>query len=404
MKALAGVIYLVLVSACVLTATGCPMSPGDSRGWEHRIYPLNEGNIIRQRDAGSYLVTGTAWIDEDDAQYYCLFIDAKGNIANYFGLRGVYAQSSLGPKATAVLASDDRVYIAGLTVRPGGPYNFEGRLRVVNVDSTGEISWDYTFGDEYVQPRGIVESSDGLIVVGAEIARMSDRREMLLALNKDGSVAWSTLIGQTPEERHGFAMRGLYAKPTGGFFAVGLDNSGGNWDAAIWAVDADGNDLWYRRYDSPGSNTGWKVQQASDGGFFVAGMTMLPNTKDRAYLLKLDADGEFEWERSDVYEPDNMGTDVEIWDMVVDDDGYIAMVGDEEVVDYVGTIPMISNRSFVMRLDSTGTLQWKQNFTGFIYGMDFTQQGTYITTGVSKKNDKYHIRVLELDKTGKVVN
>ncbi len=393
---------VLLIGAAVMT--GCPTAPSNV-GWEHRIYPANIGDIITQLDDGGYFVTGTAWVAEDYLEYYCLFFNDQGEVSGHFPLPGVYTQSRPGPKATALIGSDGHVYVAGLDVLPvSPPFYGDKRLRVLQVNSAGDISWDYTYGDEYTEPRGIVESSDGLIVVGAEIARMSDRREMLLALNKDGSVAWSTLIGQTPEERHGFAMRGLYAKPTGGFFAVGLDNSGGNWDAAIWAVDADGNDLWYRRYDSPGSNTGWKVQQASDGGFFVAGMTMLPNTKDRAYLLKLDADGEFEWERSDVYEPDNMGTDVEIWDMVVDDDGYIAMVGDEEVVDYVGTIPMISNRSFVMRLDSTGTLQWKQNFTGFIYGMDFTQQGTYITTGVSKKNDKYHIRVLELDKTGKVVN
>jgi hypothetical protein len=268
---------------------------------------------------------------------------------------------------------------------------------VVKTDTQGNILWDYTYGEEHWVPKAIVETMDGGIAIAVEIITLDrGRPEMLLKLDQDGGVVWAMEI---PAEHPRFVLSDAKLTADGGFVLAGYDSSSDP-DAAAWALDADGNSLWYRRYDRPGSNEARTVELAPDGGLYLGGIQMLPNAKRRPYLLKTDATGAFEWDRDDIYLPAYAGADVQVWDMVVDDEGYIAMVGDEITVDYIGTIPVISGNSFLMRLDPTGTIARKTDIAGLTYGIDFTQQGTYITTGVTEQ----YIRVLELDKNGNVVN
>lgn len=391
---------IVLVT---LVQLGCPSTPSRPlNGWNFALYSQSVGDVISENANGGYFVAGTAWIEGQLFQYFALTVGPNGVLESTFSLPGVFSQALSGPNATALQATDGSLYFAGLTQYPSGPDSAEGRLRVVRTDRVGNVHWDYNYGDAHWVPRAIVETPDGCAAIAVEKIAIGFRPEMILKLAPSGEVLW---LREIPEANSLFGMRSAVAADDGRVVAAGYDNSGDT-DAALWAVDEEGNHLWYYRYDRPGWHSLWDVTAAPDGGFYACGRFTLPSGKDRPYLLKVDRDGVFEWDRADIYAPEHAGSDVEIWDMVVDDEGYIAIVGDEEIVEYVPGVPLpvIRNNCFMMRLDAQGNLVWKKDFPGFLYALTATTQGTYMATGVTGTSKRYLIRLIELDKTGKVVN
>ena len=391
---------------CVLMGSlvGCPQPPRWTPvGWEYVLYPVNGGHAVSQRPDGGYFVAASANFDGEYFQYAFAFLDAFGSVESHFALPGVFTQVRSGPRTTALLGSDGHVYVAGLTVPDRGT-DFQGRLRVLKLDVAGNVLWDYTYGDEKWLPRAITESQDGCIVVSTGIQRSGTTPENVIKLDPDGNVVWRTLF---PDEFIYVRMDAITTVRDGGFVTVGTQqNSSGGPDAAMWALDPDGNHLWYRRYDRPNTQRAQSVAQAPDGGFYVAGRQDDHGFYRRAYLLKTDADGEFEWDRADLYEPELGFANVEVWDMTLDDEGCIVMVGEEVATSYAGVIPVIRQHAYVMRLDPLGNLQWRTQFGGQLYGIDATTQGTYVVSGVVTPtiDGISRIRVIEVDKDGNVVN
>lgn len=387
---------------CLLMAslTGCPQAPRWTPvGWEHALYPANIGETIQQHAGGGYFVAGTASLEGTYGvcQFVCL--TNTGAIESTFYLPGTFTQSGDGPSATALLASDGYVYAAALTARDT-PADSQGRLRVFKVDPLGNVIWDYIYGNEKWVPQAIAEMEQGgTLVAGKRIINFTSH-PMVLRLDGSGDILWQTTLDRAQAF---MSIHAAVIAHDGRVLVTGYDNPS-DIDVALWAVDGDGTHLWYRRYDRPNSHLGRSIAQAHDGGFYVAGLESVGGLRRRAYLLKTDGAGELEWDRADIYEPDTEFANVDIWDMKLDDEGYIVMVGEEESTMYVGTIPVVTYHSFMMRLDPLGNLQWQTRFSGQLYGVDITQQGTYVATGAIMRDKVAHIRVIELDKTGKVVN
>lgn len=393
-----------LVLLLVLCVAGCPSTPAKPiAGWTYDLYEWNTGKHIEQRADGGFLVGGTGNYGDERLLKFSISLDASGEMQNSVLYPDLFATGLQGAERTATLGIDGHMFFGGLDRYPlFGTY--DGRLRVMMIASSGEVAWDNTYGDQQYVPRALLATEDGGVAVAIEIQEipMPSQRERILKLNSSGGTEWMAAI---PEQIGHMKMHTATAVPNGGFVAAGYDDPGDT-DAALWAIDENGNHLWYYRYDRPGWHSLWDVTPVPDGGLYACGRFTLPSGKDRPYLLKVDADGVFEWDRADIYEPEHAGSDVEIWDMVVDDEGYIAIVGDEEIVEYIPGVPLpvIRNNCFMMRLDAQGNLVWKEDFPGFLYALTATTQGTYMATGVTGTSKRYLIRLIELDKTGKVVN
>ena len=111
---------------------------------------------------------------------------------------------------------------------------------------------------------------------------------------------WRTVLGGGEDEfAHAVAL-----SDDGGYVIAGETRSFGSGSQDGWLVklDSGGEQQWSQTYGGPESDVIYAVQSTGDGGYILAGET---HSSERAtasqsdyWLIKTDADGEPEWERS----------------------------------------------------------------------------------------------------------
>jgi hypothetical protein len=88
----------------------------------------------------------------------------------------------------------------------------------------------------------------------------------------------------------------------GGYIiAGGTESYGtGSWDVYLVKTDASGNQQWYRTFgDSSWDEGAYSVQQTTDGGYIIAGITGPPiEDFTDVYLIKTDGSGNEQWYRT----------------------------------------------------------------------------------------------------------
>jgi len=205
-------------------------------------------------------------------------------------------------------------------------------------------------------------------------------------------------------------------RPTsdGGFIAVGLTNSFGAGplynveDAWVVKLDSSGYIEWERTY---GGNwyfeRAYDIRQTSDGGFIlVAGTSSF--TSDRQYglwILKLDSYGDIEWEKEyGGWMDDNWGDwGMEFSIQQTGGNGYI-------VAGHTYNTPSDHRQDvWVLKLDSSGNIQWQKTYGGTYYdyanSIRMTSDGGYIIVGVTRSfaaNHNRDIWIMKLYPSGEI--
>jgi uncharacterized membrane protein/TolB-like protein len=84
----------------------------------------------------------------------------------------------------------------------------------------------------------------------------------------------------------------------GGFIVAGyMTISGTNTDVWVLKLDPDGNIQWQKVFGGPFADVAYEVKESSDGSFIVAGssVTSVPTTQRNGFIAKLDSNGNFVW-------------------------------------------------------------------------------------------------------------
>ncbi|BAF59335.1 hypothetical membrane protein [Pelotomaculum thermopropionicum SI] len=210
---------------------------------------------------------------------------------------------------------------------------------------------------------------------------------------------WENLLGGREADRCFDArMTG-----DGGFIAVGetascyLHGNGGN-DVLVIRLDPAGRLLWQKAIGGTGNDSGMSVRQTDDGGYIIAGATRSAgSSKDsEAYLLKIDASGQRQWEKR----YGGPGEDCLCWVEQTSDGGFVAAgstsssgAGDFDI--------------YLIRTDRSGRLLWEQTF-----GSPDTDQGAcvveapgggYVVAGraFSPANGGYDVLLAKTDESGR---
>ncbi len=145
----------------------------------------------------------------------------------------------------------------------------------------------------------------------------------------------------------------------GGYIFTGTTNctGGRNCDVYLAKIDEDGNIQWQRTFGGAGNDFGESVQETGDLGFIVVG-TKFENRNNNIYLIKTDANGAVSWEKT--YE----GKREQDARMVrqTSDGGFI-VVGSSDSFD-----SQVGNRDvYLMKTDARGELEWQKTFGGAAY-------------------------------------
>jgi hypothetical protein len=165
----------------------------------------------------------------------------------------------------------------------------------------------------------------------------------------------------------------------GGYAIAGWTASSGAGFFDIWLVKTDsaGNMQWNRTYGGSGFDYANSVQQTTDGGYIMAGHTDGFNGSGAGFcLVKTDLAGDLQWTRTYGGTPIGEARSVQ----QTADGGYIA-------AGY--TIPTGASEPdfFLVKTDSTGTLQWNKIYggtgTNYANAVQQTSDGGYIMAGAT---------------------
>lgn len=266
---------------------------------------------------------------------------------------------------------DGGYIIAGETSNIGSP-----DMYLVKTDSIGDTLWTKTFGgDSYDRAWSVQQTVDhGYVLVGESDLNMRSTQMFLVKTNADGDTMWTRLYG-------GFDFDKGYAidqTSDGGYIVFGLTKSFGQGADDVWLVrlDAYGDTIWIRTFGSEYIDIAFAGRQVSDGGFIAAGYTFSNGTGySDALLIKTDYDGNMQWEKTYGNQYSERFNSVQ----QTTDGGYIAVGGS-----------MLGSRAsvvYIVRTDPQGDTLWTrtciEGYNADGSSVDLTNDGGYIIVGTA---------------------
>lgn len=265
---------------------------------------------------------------------------------------------------------------------------------ILKIKPHGKIDWQRTYGGVRNDwGFSIQQTIDmGYIVVGATYSFGAGGRDFwVLKLDSEGDIEWQKTYGKEGYER----AIGVRQTFDGGYIVLGDTNSFGEKSYDLWLLklDAQGEIEWQRRYGGNknefASNS---VLQTYDGGYIIGGVTQSYRYKSWSewdpWVLKLNSWGQIEWQR--VYGGGGVSSIRQ-----TRDGGYI--VGCD------------SYDFLFLKLDSAGSIEWSKLFGGtedeWLRSVQQTFDGGYIVTGETNSfgSGAIDILTLKLDPKGGII-
>lgn len=150
---------------------------------------------------------------------------------------------------------------------------------------------------------------------------------------------------------------------------------------------------WQRMYGGSQQDWAYSIQQTIDGGFIVAGVSESTDIagctnhgNHDMYVLKLDSTGAIEWQQ--LY--GGSKNDYAYVIQQTSDGGYI-LIGESESTDIPGCVNHGSFDAIILKLDSLGNIEWQQMYGGSDYDLVISLQQlpdkSYIVAGETRSID-----------------
>jgi PKD repeat protein len=274
------------------------------------------------------------------------------------------------------------VFIAESIFNGQGGYDFW----VARLDADGALMWERGMGGssgDYA--KKVRQTSDGRFIVAGESysyrtgSRYCDA--WIVKFTDTGAVDWQHTYGGTGTDtvsdiRETFD--GL--KASTGYIAVGQTTSFGAGGYDVWVVklDTQGAIEWEKSYGAGSDEFGRSVQPTPDGGFIVVGDTQSFGAGSRdVWVLKLSSTGTVEWEKT----IGGAGSETPYAVQVADDDGYVIGATTASFVSGVDD----DGDFWVMKLNAAGVLVWQYTYGGTedesLRDLEKTVDGGYVMTG-----------------------
>jgi hypothetical protein len=285
----------------------------------NRTYQGGTIYVLTATSDGGYALGGTKLVDEQYLDFWLIKTDSYGNTQ----WNKTYSRMS-DSYAYALVATPDGGYALG-----GDSTSDEyACFWLIKTDAAGNAQWNQTYSNPNV--NALIQTSDGgYAMTGATNPIDSDLDFWLAKTDELGNMQWNQTYGGTDNEM----ADALVQAQDGGYALAGTTNynyiilanqygiqATQSQDSYAWLVktDADGNMQWNRTYVD---DEAYSLVATADGGYAMAGYA---NENQTAWLLKTDTLGNNEWIQ---YYEGNSTYLVEAIALIVASDGGYAMAG-----------------------------------------------------------------------------
>ena len=185
-------------------------------------------------------------------------------------------------QGTAILQTDDRGYlIAGYSESFGLDNDLD--VYIIRTDVDGQEIWSRIYDEGFIEHAyGMDATQDGgYIIVGDIRPTVLDSFDVyLLKIDRNGELLWSNNYGSEGFEQG----HDVKATSDGGYILVGRSHSqNGDLDILTMKVDGDGNLQWQQTFGGSGDDEGWSVEVVADGYIF-GGNAVNPGNNHFAFL------------------------------------------------------------------------------------------------------------------------
>ena len=257
----------------------------------------DSANSIQQTSDDGYIVAGwTTSFGAGGSDFWVLKLDPEGNIQwqkTYGGGAADYAYS-------VQQTSDGGYIVAGI-----GSFGTRGDdFWVLKLDPSGNVQWQKAYGGNGQESACFIQetSGGGYILAGTTRSFRAALRNCdfwVLKLSPTGSIQWQNVYGGNGDDR----LYSVQETTEGGYVLAGMTSSFGTGvnDYDFWVLKlGEGGDVqWQKTYGGRGNDYAYSIRQTFDGGYIVAGETKSSGGGNSdLWLLKLDQDGAFEWQKT----------------------------------------------------------------------------------------------------------
>ena len=252
---------------------------------------------------------------------------------------------------------------------------------LIKLDNDGHEQWANVLGEStelgaIVTGRSVVQTPDGgYIIAGMSMDPHAGYDVCLIRADVGGNQLWQRLYGLDPGEPYMEMGESIAPTTDGGFVIAGHGQPPTTASMQVYLVktNSSGTLQWLRHFGGADNDEGYCVRQTSDGGYIVAGLTgSFGAGNDDLYLIKTDSSGTLQWETTFGGSIQDRGRSV----LQTPDGGYL-------VAGMTNSINWPAIEVYLVKTDSSGTLQWQKTFAGGrdAYCIQPTSDGGYIVAG-----------------------
>ncbi len=232
---------------------------------QHTYHGTEHAYAVAGSIDGGALLTGNIFSFETGQDLVIVKVNAFGKtdwVRAYAGpSTGLEVGWSISPTA------DGGYVVAGETSSFGAG---DSDVLVIRISSSGDLLWQRAYGGPALDlAQSIVQTADGgYIVAGSSQSWTTRLMIWVLKLAPDGSVQWQRLFAA-----HSTFAHTIRTTADGGYVIAGSYKDcpvGCGWNPLLLRLDAAGQILWQRRYDTS-SGHAYAIEESSDGTLIVAG-------------------------------------------------------------------------------------------------------------------------------------
>ncbi|MBL0327841.1 MAG: T9SS type A sorting domain-containing protein [Bacteroidetes bacterium] len=228
-------------------------------------------------------------------------------------------------------------------------------MLLIKLDANGNNQWTKAIGGSADETVNSIEQTldGGFIIAGNTYSFSSGLNDFyIVKTNSIGNIVWSKSIGGVGNDN----AYSIIQNTDSSYIAVGLTSSvgaGGN-DLLATKFDKNGNVTWMKTYGGGGDDRANSIQQTSDGGFIISGVTNSFGAGNYDfYLIKTDSSGNPTFQKT-------LGGVGNEWSYCVqqtNDLGYI-------LTGYTTSFGAGSSDYYFIKTNSIGDTTWTKTFGG----------------------------------------